>query len=72
MSNYFCLCTYNKNLHCFFYFFLRTLLDNYYTLLEESGQDFWWIHDVQKLVSNTHHSSEKLKKGLVCFFFHLF
>ncbi|XP_060838287.1 isoleucine--tRNA ligase, mitochondrial [Rhopalosiphum padi] len=40
------------------------LLDQYYTLLEKTGQDFWWIHDVQKLVSNTPHSPEKLRKGL--------
>lgn len=34
-------------------------------LLEETGQDFWWSHDMRKLVSNTSHSPEKLKKGLV-------
>lgn len=44
----------------------RKLLDQYDTLLEKTGPDFWWIHDVQKLVSNTSHSTEKLKKGLVC------
>lgn len=48
------------------FFFFRKLLNNYYTLLEETGQDFWWIHDVQKLALNTPHSSEKLKKGFVC------
>ncbi|XP_060879352.1 isoleucine--tRNA ligase, mitochondrial [Metopolophium dirhodum] len=40
------------------------LLDQYYSLLEKTGEDFWWIHDVQKLVTNTPHSPEKLKKGL--------
>lgn len=48
-----------------YWLFLRKLLDNYNTLLEETGQDFWWVHDVQKLVSNTMHNPEKLKKGLV-------
>lgn len=46
--------------------FDRKLLDQYYALLEKTGQDFWWIHDVQRLVSNTSHSSERLNKGLVC------
>lgn len=46
--------------------FLRKLLNNYYTLLEETGQDFWWAHDVQKLISNSYFHPEKVKKGLVC------
>lgn len=45
--------------------FARKLLEQYNALLEETGQDFWWIHDVQKLVSNTSHSPEKLIKGLL-------
>lgn len=50
----------------FFKLLFRNLMDQYYTLLEKTGEDFWWIHDVQKLVSNTSHNPEKLKKGLVC------
>lgn len=56
-----------------FYIFLpRKLLDQYDSLLDTTGPDFWWIHDVQKLVSNTPHSPEKLKKGLVCSYLLLF
>ncbi|XP_050428202.1 isoleucine--tRNA ligase, mitochondrial isoform X2 [Adelges cooleyi] len=39
------------------------LLENYNKLLEESGLDFWWTEDVQKLVSNTSYQSSELKKG---------
>lgn len=52
---------------CFtIFFFFRKLLDNYFILLEKTGQDFWWVHDVQKLTSNTPHRSENIQKGLVC------
>lgn len=46
--------------------FSRKLLNNYYTLLQKSGEDFWWIHDVQNLALNTTHFEKKLKKGIVC------
>jgi len=67
MSKYFKFYIFNQNFCILlsFYPLSRQLLDQYYTLLEKTGQDFWWIHDVQKLVSNTPHSPEKLRKGLV-------
>lgn len=65
MSKYFNFYIFNEILYILLSF-VRKLLDQYYALLEKTGEDFWWIHDVQKLVSNTSHSPEKLKKGLVC------
>lgn len=65
MSKYLIFYISNKILYILLSF-IRKLLDQYYALLEKTGQDFWWIHDVQKLVSNTSYSPEKLKKGLVC------
>jgi len=65
MSKYLNFYHFNEILYILL-FFARKLLDQYYALLEKTGQDFWWIYDVQKLVSNTPHSPEKLKKGLVC------
>ncbi|XP_050536211.1 isoleucine--tRNA ligase, mitochondrial isoform X2 [Daktulosphaira vitifoliae] len=40
----------------------ENLLKNYNKLLNESGLDFWWTEDVQKLVLNTSHEKSNLQR----------